>query len=299
MSLEQLKNDIIKGEDKVIAVAQADDIAVLQAVTTAVNEQLGRFILFGPKSHIEATLKEISEPNIYEKVDIVHTESEQEAAAEAVRAVSGNKADVLMKGLLPTAVLLKAVLNKEYGIRSGKTLSHVAAFEVPGYKQLIFVTDPGMNITPDLEQKADIINNAVQVARSVGCDQPKVALLAAVETVNPKMPATVDAAVLTQMNRRGQITNCIVDGPLALDNAVSLEAAAHKKLTSPVAGQADILVVPNIEAGNMLYKSLVYFSGAKVGAIVTGAKAPIILTSRSDTPENKLTSILLAVRASF
>lgn len=200
-----------------------------------------------------------------------------------------------MKGNVPTATILKEVLNKEYGLRTGSVLSHVAAFEVPDYDQLIFVTDAAMNVAPDLNQKVQIVQNSVQVARALGIEMPKVAPLAAVEVVNPTMQATVDAALLTQMNNRGQIKDCIVDGPLALDNAVSALAAEHKGIKSEVAGQADILFVPTIEVGNVLYKSLIYFAKAKVGAIIAGAKAPIVLTSRADSAESKLYSLALAV----
>jgi phosphate butyryltransferase len=295
MKLEHLRKDLDKQESKTIAVAQADDTAVMEAVKKALSYDLGRFILYGNEQGIHDKIAKVGLTDSQECLEVVHTATEKEAAEKAVRAVSEKRADVLMKGLLPTAALLKAVLNPEFGIRTGKTLSHVAAFDLPDYEKLIFITDPGMNIHPDLNQKADIINNAVSVARALGTDLPKVAILAAVETVNPKMPATLDAAVLTKMNQRGQIKHCVVDGPLALDNAISLEAAEHKGVISDVAGQADILLVPNIEVGNTLYKSLVYFAKAKVGAIVTGAMAPIVLTSRSDSPDNKLQSILLAV----
>lgn len=166
---------------------------------------------------------------------------------------------------------------------------------MPGYDRYTIVTDAAMNIAPDLEQKAQIIKNAVRVAHSIGIDMPKVAPLAAVEVVNPAMQATLDAAALTVMNQRGQISGCIVDGPLALDNAVSQLAAEHKGIKSDVAGKADILLVPAIEVGNVLYKSLVYFANAKVGAVISGAKAPIVLTSRADTAESKLYSLALAL----
>jgi phosphate butyryltransferase len=200
-----------------------------------------------------------------------------------------------MKGNVPTALILKAVLNKEWGLRTGNVLSHVAAFEVAGFDRLTFITDAAMNIAPDLQQKAQIIENAVEIAQSIGVNHPKVAPIAAVEVVNPAMQATVDAASLTMMNQRGQIRNCAVDGPLALDNAVSHHAAEHKGIESEVAGQADILLVPNIETGNALYKSLIYFAKAKVGAVIAGAKAPIVLTSRADSAESKLFSLALAI----
>jgi phosphate butyryltransferase len=200
-----------------------------------------------------------------------------------------------MKGNIPTSVLLKAVLNKEFGLRTGNVLSHVAVFEVPDFDRFTIVTDAGMNISPDLEQKAQIVKNAAILARAIGIEYPKVAPIAAVEVVNPVMQATVDAAALSMMNKRGQITGCIVDGPLALDNAVSTLAAEHKGIHSEVAGRADILLVPTIEVGNVLYKSLIYFAKAKVGAVIAGAKAPIVLTSRADSAESKLYSLALAI----
>lgn len=190
---------------------------------------------------------------------------------------------------------MKAVLNKEYGLRTGNVLSHVAVFEVPGFNRPILMTDAAMNIAPDLQQKAQIVQNAVAIAKKLGIETPKVAPLAAVEVVNPVMQATVDAAALTMMNSRGQITGCIIDGPLALDNAVSVLAAEHKGLQSEVAGNADILLVPAIEVGNVLYKSLVYFAQAKVGAVIAGARVPIVLTSRADKAQSKLYSLALAL----
>lgn len=230
-----------------------------------------------------------------EHIEVIAAQSSAEAAELSVKAVRNGEADVLMKGNIPTANILKAVLNKEWGLRKGSVLSHVATFEVPNYNRLIFVTDAAMNIAPDVTQKAAIIQNTVEVARAIGIDLPKVAPIAAVEVVNPAMQATIDAAMLTQMNRRGQIKNCVVDGPLALDNAVSQIAAEHKGIVSDVAGKADILLVPTIEAGNVLYKSLVYFADAKVGAMIAGAKAPIVLTSRADSAETKVYSLALAV----
>lgn len=200
-----------------------------------------------------------------------------------------------MKGYIPTKDVLQAVLDKEYGLRSGKILSHVALFEVPNQKKLVFLTDAAMNISPDIKQKVAIINNAVNVAHSIGLELPKVAAVTPVEMVNPDIPSTVDAALLTQMQRRGQIQGCLVDGPLAFDNAVSVKAAKQKQVSSDVAGQADILLASSIEAGNVLYKSFVYYAKAKVAAIISGAKAPIILTSRADSAESKLYSLSLAI----
>ncbi|MDQ0161411.1 phosphate butyryltransferase [Aeribacillus alveayuensis] len=293
MKLEDLLTKAAQLEDKTVAVAQAEDEEVIEAVYTSLEKRLARFILFGEEEKIRFYLKEkgIREDG----VKIVHTTSKEMSAEMAVKAVKAREADVLMKGNIPTATILKAVLNKEYGLRTGKVLSHVAVFEVPEYDRFIIVTDAAMNIAPDLHQKSQIITNAVEIANSIEINLPKVAPIAAVETVNPAMQATLDAAALTQMNKRGQIKNCIVDGPLALDNAVSMKAAEHKGIKSEVAGQADVLLVPAIEAGNILYKSLIYFAKAKVGAVIAGAKAPIVLTSRADSAESKLYSLALAI----
>jgi phosphate butyryltransferase len=294
MKLQSLIDNATKHSDMTVAVAAAEDEEVIDAVTMALDRRFGKFILYGDREQILQLLEQKNYANS-DNIEIVHVNSTVQAAELAVKAVHFNEANVLMKGNIPTATLLKAVLNKEYGLRTGKVLSHVAVFEVPGYDRLIIVTDAAMNISPDLEQKAQIVTNAVAVAHSIGIKMPKVAPLAAVEVVNPSMPATVDAAALTMMQNRGQIKGCIIDGPLALDNAVSVMAAEHKRIHSEVAGKADILLVPDIEAGNMLYKSLVYFANAKVGAIIAGAKAPIVLTSRSDSAESKLYSLALAV----
>jgi phosphate butyryltransferase len=296
MKLDSL---IKKASQKVrmtIAVAAAEDAEVLQAIAEAVKIDLADFLLFGNGEEIEKILSAQHPELIGHKGIKIQTAPDNNIAAElAVKAVKGNEANVLMKGNLPTASILKAVLNKEYGLRTGAVLSHVAVFEIPGKNKFTIITDAAMNIAPDLEQKAQIIKNAVGVARSIGIEIPKVAPLAAVEVVNPAMQATLDAAALTMMNKRGQIRDCIIDGPLALDNAVSHEAAEHKGIRSDVAGDADILLVPAIEVGNALYKSLIYFANAKVGAVIAGAKAPIVLTSRADTAESKLYSLALAL----
>ncbi|WP_110111264.1 phosphate butyryltransferase [Bacillus sp. CGMCC 1.16541] len=279
-----------------VAVAAADDRETIEAVYEAISRKLAQFILFGNEQKINNMILQYC-PSLLENssVQIVDAQSVQEAASLAVKAVYNQEAQLLMKGHLSTSVILKAVLNKEYGLRTGNILSHVAVFEVPDYKKLVFVTDAAMNIQPTLQEKVQITQNAVQVARALGVNTPKVAPIAAVEVVNEKMQATTEAALLTQMNKRGQIINCIIDGPLALDNAISSQAAHHKGITGEVAGQADILLVPAIEVGNVLYKSLVYFAKAKVGAVIAGAKAPIVLTSRADSSESKLYSLALAI----
>lgn len=273
-----------------VAVAAADDEEVLEAVVEARKHEIAQFLLFGDQEKIKANLKFDGEG-----IQVFHADSVQQASQLAVAAVREGRADVVMKGMVQTSDFLRAVLNKETGLRSGNVLSHVATFEVPGYDRLIHVTDPALNIAPTLPEKVEIANNVIRFCHSLGNAEPKIAVLGAVEVVNPNMPPTLDAAAMAQMNRRGQIKGAIVDGPFALDNAVSVEAAEHKGIVSPVAGVADVLFVPDIEAGNMLYKSLVYFAKSKIGALVLGARVPVVLTSRTDSPEAKLHSIALAV----
>ncbi|WP_235888198.1 phosphate butyryltransferase [Neobacillus paridis] len=290
MLLESLIERAAQINTKTVAVALAEDSEVIKAVIEASERNLARFILYGNQEKIKALL----DTTKYD-IKIVHTDSSASAAECAVKAVSSKEADVLMKGNLATNIILKAVLNKNFGLRTGNILSHTAVFEIPEIDRLLIVTDAAMNVSPDLEQKRQIIENAVWIAQSIGIDHPKVAPIAAVETVNPLMQATLDAAALTMMNKRGQIDGCSIDGPLALDNAVSNLAAKHKGIHSEVAGNADILLVPTIEVGNVLYKSLVYFAKAKVAAVISGAKAPIVLTSRADSSESKLHSLALAL----
>ena len=280
-------------EDSVVAIASADDEEVMDAVSLAIENELARFHLFGDATRIQQMIhdRRLDESQFV----ITHTATAQEAAERAAYAVRKGDADVLMKGLVPTATFMKAVLNKETGLRSGNVLSHVALFEVPGRDTAIGLTDAAIHIAPTLEDKVHIIENGVTALRAIGYTLPKVAVLAAVEVVNPTMQATIDAALLTQMNRRGQIKDCLIDGPLALDNAVNLEAAKQKGLTGDVAGAADLLVVPQIEVGNVIYKSLMYFAQASVAAILIGAKAPVVLTSRADTAEAKLYSLAFAL----
>ncbi|MGG5255125.1 phosphate butyryltransferase [Neobacillus sp. SM06] len=296
MLLNELVDRAARYPLKTVAVAAAEDEEVIDAIANAISSNLAKFLLFGNKERIVQLLKE-KNPNLLAdgKVILIDVPSKETAAESAVKAVSGGEADVLMKGNLSTPLLLKAVLNKEYDLRTGRILSHTAVFEVPGFERFVLITDSAINIAPNLEQKGQIIENAVAIAKSIGIELPKVAPIAAVETINPAMPATVDAAALTLMNRRGQLNGCMVDGPLALDNAISSFAAEHKGIQSEVAGRADILLVPTLEVGNALYKSLVYFAKAKVGGVVSGSKVPIVVTSRSDTAENKLCSLALAL----
>jgi phosphate butyryltransferase len=272
-------------------VAQAADTSVLEALSEAAKAGFCRPILVGPGADIRKAAQDcgISVTGW----DIVEVTGSAEAAAEAVRLVTRGEGDIIVKGLLPSADLLHAVLNKANGLTMGRTLSHVGAFHIPGAQRLYFVTDAGLTICPDFRQKVDIVQNAVDVAHRLGVKEPVAAMLCAIETVNPDMPATVDAAALAKMADRGVIRGARVEGPLALDNAVSVEAARHKGITSDLAGRADILVVPNIEAGNILYKALIFFAKAEDAGIVMGARCPIVLPSRSDTARNKLYSLAL------
>lgn len=278
---------------KVIAVAVAQDIEVLSAINSAKDLGIADAILIGDENEILAAAGKCGVE--LAKFEIINISDKAEACLKAVELVSSGKAHLLMKGLVDTSVILKAVLDEKVGLRTGNVLSHVAVFDVNGYDRLFYVTDAAMNMAPNLGQKKQIIENAVQVAHALGNENPKVGVLAAVEKVNPKMQATVDAAELVAMNERGEIKNCTVAGPFALDNAISVEAAMHKGMDHPVAGHADILMVPTIEAGNMLYKSMVFFAKAKNAGIIVGAKAPVVLTSRADSDEAKLNSIAIGV----
>jgi phosphate butyryltransferase len=291
-SFNEVLDKVKKNAIKKVAVAVAQDEPVLEAIRDAKKHGIADAVLIGDKEKIEEAAKVVGlDINEFE---VIHETDNSKAALKAVELVSSKKADMVMKGLIDTATFLRAVLNKEMGLRTGKVLSHVAVFDVPALERIILVTDAAMNIAPDLMTKKQILENAVQVAHGIGIENPKVAPVAAVEVVNPDMQPTLDAAALSKMNERGQIKGCVVDGPLAIDNALSEEAAHHKGIKSPVAGKADVILVPNIETGNVMYKTLTYTSNAKNGGIIAGAAAPIILTSRADSPESKLYSIALA-----
>lgn len=290
-------NDVIKYAKergpKTISVACSQDKEVLIAVDMAKKEGIANAILVGD---IEKTKDIAKELNIdLDSYELIDEKDLMEASLKAVKLVSEGKADMVMKGLVDTSIILKAVLNKEIGLRTGNILSHVAVFDVKGYDRLFFITDAAMNLAPDLQGKKQIIENACVVAHALDIEMPKVAAICAKEKVNPKMQDTVDAKDLEDMCKNGEIKGCIVGGPFALDNAVSEEAAKHKGMDHPIAGKADILLAPDIEAGNILYKSLVFFSETKNAGVIVGAKAPIILTSRADSEETKLNSIALGV----
>jgi phosphate butyryltransferase len=295
-SLSDLKNIVAGRPKKKLVLATAQDQQSMGAVVRAWSDDIIEPILIGDKEHIQNICAE----NNYDisGLRIIHEPNIEMAVEMSVKMISNNEGDVLMKGKVGTSTLLKCVLNKEWGLRTGNLLSHFALFEVETYPKVIAVTDVAMNISPNLKDKIAIINNSVGCLIKLGYTMPKVAVLGAVEMVNENMEATLDAALLSKMNQRDQIKNCIIDGPLAFDNAVSFESAQRKGIRSEVAGDTDLLLMPDIEVGNVLYKSLVFFAKAKVASVILGAKVPIVLTSRSDSEQAKYDSILLAAAAS-
>ena len=280
---------------KKMAVAAAGDEHTLEAVLHARKEGIVDPILVGDKAEIDRILKEmgetVAEENIYDYPDL------KEAAEYAVKLVKEGKADFLMKGKLDTSVILKAVVNKENGFGQGRTMSHFTMFEVPTYHKILVPVDGGMVTYPTLEQKKDIINNTVETLISMGYDCPKVGVLACVEKLNPKMPETVEGNELKEMNKRGEIKNCIVEGPISYDCAVSKEIADFKGFESPVAGDVDVLVAPNIHAGNIMGKMLACTCKARMAGFIVGAKCPIVLTSRGSSAEEKYLSIVVSAAA--
>lgn len=278
---------------KTVAVACAQDEDSLLAIENARKVGIVKAILVGDLDEVKriADAHGIDLAN-YECIDIKDL---TEASLKAVSLVSSGQAHLVMKGLVDTAVILKAVLDKEVGLRTGNVLSHVAAFDVPNFPRMLLVTDAAMNLAPDVTGKKQIIENSLEVAYALEIEVPKVGVICAKEKVNPKMQATVDAAELVKMNESGELTGCIVGGPFALDNAVSEEAAKIKKIDHPAAGKCDILLCPNIETGNVLYKALSFLAGARSAGVIVGAKAPVILTSRADDDDTKLNSIALGV----
>jgi phosphate butyryltransferase len=295
-SLNEIPELAKQNSKKILAVAAAEDASVINAIFNAKKMGLIAPFFVGNKIKIESIAAELK-INI-NSTEIIDSKNENESCAIAVRMVSEGKAQILMKGMVPTGTLLKHVISKEYGLLTGRLLSHIAIFESPYYHKIFGLTDAAMNVAPTLDEKVTIIQNAVDAFIQLGIKTPKVAVLAAVEKVNSKMTATTDAAILKSMNERNQLVNCIVDGPLALDNAISREAAEHKGIRSVVAGDADILVAPDIHSGNMVYKCLPFLGGAKCAAIIIGGKSPIVLTSRADSEETKFLSIALSVLTS-
>jgi phosphate butyryltransferase len=285
-----------KSKKKKLAVAVAHDEHCLEAICAVNQLGLVEAILVGNEKKIRDISAKLN-LNI-SGMKIHNEEVDANAVKYAVKLVRDKEADILMKGNVPTATFLRGVLDKEVGLRKGDVLSHFALFEVPTYHKLLGLSDAAMIPAPDFKTKVALINNAVEFMNKLGYSKPKVAILAAVEMVNESMPAPREAARLSKMNQRGQIKNCIIDGPLAYDNAVSMQSAKHKGIVSDVAGDADLLIVPDIEAGNILYKAFGFSANAKLAAVVLGAAAPIVLTSRSDTEESKQASIVMAAAIS-
>ncbi len=280
---------------KRMAVAAANDDHTIEAVLHARKEGIVDPILVGDKAVITKILADlgetVAEENIYDVPDIV------EAAAFAVKLVREGKADFLMKGKMDTSVILKAVVNKEHGLGQGRTMSHFTMFDVPTYHKILVPVDGGMVTYPTLEQKKDIINNTVETLVRMGYDCPKVGVLACVEKLNPKMPETVEGNELKEMNKRGEIPNCIVEGPISYDCAVSKEIADFKGFESPCAGDVDVLVAPNIHAGNIMGKMLACTCKARMAGFIVGAKCPIVMTSRGSSAEEKYLSIVVSAAA--
>ena len=277
---------------KKVSVSNAQDEPVLEAVKAAKEQNIATAVLVGDEDKI----REIAASIHMDLTDfeIINETDTEKAALKAVELVHNGKADILLKGMLETKMFLKSVLNKEVGLRTGKMMSHVCVFEIEGIDRLLFLTDVAFNTYPTLEEKANIIKNTVEVAHACGIEIPKVAPLCAVETVNPKMKPTMDADALTKMYEAGAFSDCEVFGPLSMDLAIDAEAAVHKGVSNPVAGHADVLLFPDIDAGNITYKTLVRTAKVKNGNVLIGTSAPVVLTSRSDDFETKLYSIALA-----
>ncbi|EMX4397189.1 phosphate acetyltransferase [Listeria innocua] len=284
MTSKRFFKEVAETSSLVFAVAGADDEVVLETIRLALDQGLGKFLLFGKKEDRSLTAND--------SVTWIQANTAEEAAQGAILAVKNKEADILVKGFIPTATLMHHVLKKENELRTGQLLSQIAIFDIPTYHKPLLLTDCAMNVAPKTIEKIAITENALNVAQKIGLTNPKVALLSAVEEVTKKMPSTVEAnEVANHFKEKVDIA-----GPLALDVAISKEAAQHKGIKNNAAGDADILIAPNIETGNALYKSLVYFAGARVGSAIVGAKVPIVISSRNDTPENKLASFILTVR---
>ena len=281
-----------KGDPVRIAVVFGHNPDVLASFKNAEKLRLAEPILIGDPARIGKAASQVGYP--LRKETLREAGSEQAAIRGAVEMVRNGEADLLMKGKVTTADLIRGVLDRERGLRTGRLLSQVIAFQVPGIDRLMLMTDSALNIAPNLEQKADLCRNAIEMAHALGIEEPKVVLLTALEFVNPAMPATVDAAALVQMNRRGQIKGAYLEGPLAMDAPLSRFAAERKGIQSPVVEATDVFIAPNIEAANILYRAIVYFARALSGGIIVGAKVPLVVLSRAEPPETKLHSIALA-----
>ncbi len=291
-SLEQLKKHAKDLPSSVVSVVRADEVETLSAVKEAVEGGMVECILIGPEDGIRKAAREADFD--ISSIKVVNAADDKESAAIGVELVRSGEAHVLMKGLVATSTFLKAILDKEHGLRGKGLLSHVAAFDVPVYPKLLVVTDAAMNIAPTLEQKKEMLENAVIVARALGIEVPKCSYICAKEVPYEKMPCTMEAAEMQKMADAGEFGDILFDGPLALDLAVSPVSVKIKKIESKVAGDVDVVLMPDIEAANVLYKGLIFLAGSELGAVVMGAKNPIVLTSRADSAESKLCSLVLS-----
>ncbi|MCK4359927.1 MAG: hypothetical protein KAW92_14540 [Candidatus Cloacimonetes bacterium] len=291
-SFDELMEKVKKLPAKRVVIPGADTKTAVYAATLAKMEGIADFLLIGNKSKILSLIKMI-EVTMLDAFEIIDEPDPDKCVIKAVESIHQKKADLILKGKITTSQLMKGVLNKETGLQTGNILCDVFIFETK--ERLTLMTDGGIILYPSVKEKVALINNAVAVAHHLGNPEPKVALLCAIEKPNPKMPPTMDADIISQMSKNGEITGCIVDGPFALDNAISKEAAKIKNIDSPVAGNADILIMPNIEAGNIFGKAMTYYAHLRVAHVVMGAKAPILITSRADDAETKLHSIALGI----
>ena len=295
-NFRELIGKVQSGPPQTLSVAVAQDDDVLLSVWNAYKNRIikGAYLVGNEKE-----IRGIAEHNGIDLsvFTVVNEEDKAKACETAIKLVYEGKASLPMKGFVDTSIALKALLHKEHGLRTGNLICHVGLMEVEGFDRMFLLSDSAMTIAPTLEQKVDLIKACTQIAHAMGNEEPKVAVLCAVEKVNPKMPATLDAEELTRMNEAGEITGCIVKGPLAIDNAVSVEAAKHKGIDHPVAGHADILITPDIEAGNILNKSMEYFAKCEKAGCIMGAAKPMVLTSRASSDTSKMNSIALAALA--
>ena len=292
-SMDAIREKALTLPRQTVAVACAQDAEALKAVAQAHALGLAHFILVGNTEKIKKLADRMElDLSAFELVD---ARGEAGGAAATVAVVASGRAQILLKGFLDSSVLFKAVLDRNAGLRNGATVSHTVVMDVPGFDKLYLLTDAAMIIRPDLETKRQIVLNAVKVARALGNPDPVVGVLCESEKVNPKMPATVDAAALVEMNRCGELPGCRVGGPYALDNAISEQAARHKGMKDPLAGKADILLAPDLAAGNIFYKSLMYFARARSAGVVVGTKAPVLLNSRADSHETKINAVALGI----
>lgn len=291
-SMHDLVRQAQLSEAKTMVVAAANDHPVLEAVIMAKEQKLIHPILIGDKKEIESIFKELKTST--EGYVIEDEPDPMKASEAAVKKVSSGKADILMKGFVDTAIILRAALDREYGLRTPNRLSHVSLMEIPSYHKLIMMSDGAMNIEPDVDIKQEIIENGVSVLHAIGIKNPNVGCIAAIEKINPKMQATLDAQELILRNQNDRIKGCTIGGPFALDNAINKEAALHKGVTDPMAGDVDFLLMPQIESGNVFYKSMMFLANAKSASVIAGARKPIVLTSRADSKDSKFYSIALA-----